>query len=105
MSKLGYRLQKALDNLQMTQQELAHKCDNPYITQSYISNIITGRSRNPRRLKEIARVLKVEEGWLLYGIVDKKSPPPLKLDGLKRELEKLLDHVQHINDLVQYLDV
>jgi len=60
--ELGKRIRKARLAAGMSQPELAMKCG---LGQSAIAEIEAGRVRRPKRLREIARALRVSEEWLL----------------------------------------
>jgi transcriptional regulator with XRE-family HTH domain len=60
--ELGRRIRKARLAAGMSQPELAMKCG---LGQSAIAEIEAGRVRRPKRLREIARALRVSEEWLL----------------------------------------
>lgn len=60
--ELGKRIRKARLAAGISQPELAMKCG---LGQSAIAEIEAGRVRRPKRLREIARALRVSEEWLL----------------------------------------
>jgi transcriptional regulator with XRE-family HTH domain len=60
--ELGRRIRTARLAVRMSQPELAMKCG---LGQSAIAEIEAGRVRRPKRLREIARALRVSEEWLL----------------------------------------
>lgn len=61
---LADRLRAARKEAGLTQEELAEAA---HTTQSVIQKIENGHSKRPRRINDIAAVLGVSPGWLLFG--------------------------------------
>lgn len=62
---LGIRLRTARQRKSWTQQKLATRANT---TQSVIQKIEEGKSVRPRNLVAIAKALKVEPSWLMFGV-------------------------------------
>ncbi|QLB14887.1 hypothetical protein A6B39_05170 [Mannheimia granulomatis] len=64
METLGTRLQKALNQQGLTQEGLANIVE---VSQTAISDIVKGKTQNPRNIFEIAQALSVSVEWLKTG--------------------------------------
>ncbi|PKP69531.1 MAG: transcriptional regulator [Alphaproteobacteria bacterium HGW-Alphaproteobacteria-4] len=70
------------DRLRARAQQLglspAHVAEMAGVNRSFVYDILRGRSARPSldRLADLARVLKVERGWLIHGIGEVEGDPP-----------------------------
>ncbi len=69
--RIGERIQQRLDQLEMSQAELARRCG---LAQSTINGLIGGRSTSSAHLHVIARELSVTADWLA-GATDSPDEP------------------------------
>lgn len=65
MNTLAERMQNRMNDLGITQEQLAEKAD---ISQTTVSNVLSGITKKPRNLIEIATALEVDPAWLQSGI-------------------------------------
>ncbi|MCQ9124734.1 hypothetical protein BKK56_04095 [Rodentibacter genomosp. 2] len=65
MTTIAERMQQRMDILGITQEQLAEKAD---ISQTTVSNILSGVTKKPRNLLEISMALGVNPVWLQSGI-------------------------------------
>lgn len=63
-NEIGKRIQDKMDELGISQEQLA---DMAGVSQNTISKLVRGVTRNSRSMPEIALALKVSEPWLRYG--------------------------------------
>lgn len=80
--KTAYRLREALDDLNMSQQELADKAK---MNKSSISHYVLGRNEpNNKSAYQMAQVLKVNPAWLMG--LDVPKHPLKSVEDAEREL-------------------
>ena len=86
MDNFSSRLKQALENCNMTSNQLANRL---HINRGIISNYITGKYKPKQdRLSEIADILNVNEAWLMgYDITKDKELSP---EDLYIEITKLV---------------
>lgn len=61
---IGKRIQQKMDELDISQEQLA---DMSGVSQNTISKLVRGVTKNSRSMAEIALALRVSEPWLRYG--------------------------------------
>lgn len=93
LDTIGQRLRHARMQKGLTQEELARLANT---TQDVIQKIENGKSKRPRKLEVIAKVLDVSPAWLQFGVeeIDKLSHEEieiaLSLIGLAQEQKEAL---------------
>ena len=94
--KTAYRLREALDDMNMSQQELADKAK---MNKSSISHYVLGRNEpNNKSAYQMAQVLKVNPAWLMGLDVPKF---PLKtVEESERELTEAEDLYQRYQQAI-----
>lgn len=65
LKSFGERLRWARENAELSQEELGKATG--YI-QKQISNLETGVSQRPRKIKKLAEATQTSEAWLMFGI-------------------------------------
>ena len=94
---LAERMQFRMNELGITQEQLAEKAD---ISQTTVSNVLSGTTKKPRNLIEIATALGVDPIWLQSG--ERKTPE--KNTALSTELVTTQRDNEH-RHRIDYLDV
>lgn len=74
MKTLAERLKSEREKAGMSQAQLAEKIG---LSQQSVAKIENGETQQPRKIKEIAKVLGVSQKWLQLGIEDNASFPDL----------------------------
>ncbi|EFC9209674.1 helix-turn-helix transcriptional regulator, partial [Escherichia coli] len=74
MKTLAERLKIGREKAGMSQAQLAEKIG---LSQQSVAKIENGETLQPRKIKEIAKVLGVSQKWLQLGIEDNASIPDL----------------------------
>lgn len=87
---LGARIQQRLDYLKMTQDELAKKAG---CSQVAIQKVISGKTKKPRNILEIARSLETTPGQLVYGTGAETASNVAPAPDIKA-LVPVISHVQ-----------
>lgn len=93
MPEIGNRIQRRLDELGISQAELARRCG---LAQSTVNGLINGRNRSSVHLYEIARELGVSTAWLAGGSAlalagDAAESKELFADQLEADLLPMVD--------------
>lgn len=94
---LAERMQFRMNELGITQEQLAEKAD---ISQTTVSNVLSGTTKKPRNLIEIATALGVDPIWLQSG----EGKTPEKNTALSTELVTTQRDNEH-RHRIDYLDV